>query len=672
MKQFEPLDLVPISDLLSPDFNFYVPSYQRGYRWGADQAGRLIEDLEEFEKYHYSSDKNKFYCLQPLVIKERILQKEEEGQMVEVEGLEVIDGQQRLTTVLLLLQALHLRKRILEGDDPSDVKACPNVYSIQYETREDSSVWLSLLNKIIDVEKDTVAEKNAVFQKFVDANCDYFHFAEVFKTAYGKMKDWDEDQVSDFGRVLRKGTRFIWYYPTESAGTNTGIFDRLNAGKIGLNNAELIKALFVQNGNWAAKDLAYVKSLSLEWNSMENRLQNKDFWGFIYRSRHPFAYDTHIEYLFDLLKVKKESHRDIKTYTFNAYLDSYRQMMNANRTGQEGKAEWVRREWTEVKELFDTLNEWYNYKPVYHRVGFILEYVAGEDVLSLRSKLDGKKHSKRIEILDEIIKEELSKIKSHHLFYGKAQMSEILFFYNILLEDRRVSDNARFSFADYKEIYKNKGWDQEHVASHTDFSADGRKAEELATDIIELIVGEQPAMDAEKGYIIDYKPHSFDEHEKDLCERALRILNANAKSTDKHSENEVQNEEETDIAKLYESVQEHFKSDEDEFRTVTLLDGKTMKEEKDFIWNFVLLHAGTNRSYGNSIFPVKRRRILQDEFNVYTPIGTRNVFEKAYSRKSDQILYWSKTDAKSYWEDLKSVLSPYVQLSLPFKHESNK
>ena len=658
MKQFKPLDLVPISELISSDFNFYVPSYQRGYRWGADQVNQLIEDLEEFEKYHYSSDKNKFYCLQPLVVKERC------NQIIEVNGLEVIDGQQRLTTILLLLQALHLRKRILEGDAPSEVKACPNVYSIQYETREDSIAWLPELNKII--EKDP-SYKN----KFVNANCDYFHFAEVFTTAYNKMKDWDEDQVSDFGKVLRKGTRFIWYYPTESAGTNTDIFDRLNAGKIGLNNAELIKALFVQNSNWSANDLAYVKALSLEWNSMENRLQNKEFWGFIYRSRHPFAYDTHIEYLFDLLQKKEDVHRDTTTYTFNRYLDSYRQMMNTNLAGQEGKAEWVRRKWTEVKELFDTLNEWYNYKPVYHRVGFVLEYVASEDVLSLRSKLDGKKHSKRIEILDGIIKEELHKIKSQQLFYGKAQMSEILFFYNILLEDRRISDNARFSFADYKEIYKNKGWDQEHVASHTDFSADDKKAKQLATDIIELIVGEQPTKDDESGYFIDYKTHSLDEHEKNLCERALRILNSNTQE-DKSSGENSKNEEETDIAKLYEAVQEHFKSDEDEFGTTTLLDGKTIREEKDFIWNFVLLNAGTNRSYGNHIFPVKRRRILLDEFNVYTPIGTRNVFEKAYSRKSNQILYWSKTDAKSYWEDLKSVLNPYVQLSLPFNYKPNK
>lgn len=130
MKQFKPLDLVPISDLISTDFKFYVSSYQRGYRWSADQVYQLIEDLEEFYYYHYKYNDKKFYCLQPLVVKERKIHKEENGENIESDALEVIDGQQRLTTILILLQALQLRKRVIEGDNPSDVKVVPNVYSI--------------------------------------------------------------------------------------------------------------------------------------------------------------------------------------------------------------------------------------------------------------------------------------------------------------------------------------------------------------------------------------------------------------------------------------------------------------------------------------------------------------------------------------------------------------
>lgn len=655
MKQFKPLDLVPISELLSPDFKFYVPSYQRGYRWNADQVEQLIDDLEEFEKYHYSSDNSKFYCLQPLVVKKKDITKKENERTIDEEVLEVIDGQQRLTTILIILQALHLRKRILEGDQASDVKTFPNMYSVQYETRKSSSTWLTDLNQII-------ADKGKK-EEFANMNCDYYHFAEVFDAAYAKVKDWDEDKINDFGKVLRKGTMFIWYSPTEAAGTNADIFDRLNAGKISLNNAELIKALFIQKSNWSDKDIAYSKSLSLEWDAIENQLQDTEFWGFIYRSRHPYSYDTHIEYLFDLLQRKNESHRDNNTYTFNCYLDSYRKMMDNNKAGQECKAQWVKERWTEIKELFDTLNEWYNDKKVYHRIGFILEYINNENFITLQDALKDKKHSERKDYLDELIRTEMSKIKSKRLFYGNYQMSEVLFLYNILLEDRRISDKARFSFASYKDICKNKGWDQEHVASHTDYSPDVNHAKELSMDIIELILGNKLTKENnEAAYTIDYENYNLDDEEKKLCERAISILNA--KKEPRPNDDTIP-EEQTDIYKFYEEVQKHFKTDEDEF-TAKLSDGSSTKKEKDFIWNFVLLNAQTNRSYGNHIFPVKRRRILQDEYNIYTPVGTRNVFEKAYSRKSDQIFYWSKSDAKSYWEDLKSVLSPYVQLNNPF------
>lgn len=132
----------------------------------------------------------------------------------------------------------------------------------------------------------------------------------------------------------------------------------------------------------------------------------------------------------------------------------------------------------------------------------------------------------------------MSKINGRQLFYGKAQMSEVLFLYNILLEDRRVSDTARFSFASYKEIHKNKGWDQEHVASHTDYSADKNKAKELATDIIELIVGKKPIC-KEKVYTIDSSIYNPEGEEKELCDMALSILN----------EESNQNEQKTQMKK---------------------------------------------------------------------------------------------------------------------------
>ena len=80
---------------------FNIPAYQRGYRWEKKQIEDLLSDLVEFR---LSSSGNKsFYCLQPVVVttnRERSLQA---GETV----YDLIDGQQRLTTVSLLFLAMY-------------------------------------------------------------------------------------------------------------------------------------------------------------------------------------------------------------------------------------------------------------------------------------------------------------------------------------------------------------------------------------------------------------------------------------------------------------------------------------------------------------------------------------------------------------------------------------
>src|SRR5579862_7460608 len=80
--------LKPINDLLKE--SFFVPSYQRGYRWTERQVMDLLDDVWEFQSKSQEQDKASFYCLQPVVVKMR-----DSGDW------ELIDGQQRLTTILL-------------------------------------------------------------------------------------------------------------------------------------------------------------------------------------------------------------------------------------------------------------------------------------------------------------------------------------------------------------------------------------------------------------------------------------------------------------------------------------------------------------------------------------------------------------------------------------------
>ena len=85
-----------VGELLRDKEQFLIPYYQRGYRWEAPQVEALLSDLDEFDQYSAGSvGINQFYCLQPLVVFRR-----EDGQW------EVVDGQQRLTTIYLILLQL--------------------------------------------------------------------------------------------------------------------------------------------------------------------------------------------------------------------------------------------------------------------------------------------------------------------------------------------------------------------------------------------------------------------------------------------------------------------------------------------------------------------------------------------------------------------------------------
>ena len=67
MKSLENIEglLRSVDDLYS--YQFFIPHYQRGYRWTKDQVNALLKDINNFQ----SQDDKAFYCLQPLVVKSK-------------------------------------------------------------------------------------------------------------------------------------------------------------------------------------------------------------------------------------------------------------------------------------------------------------------------------------------------------------------------------------------------------------------------------------------------------------------------------------------------------------------------------------------------------------------------------------------------------------------------
>ena len=262
---------------------FFVPNYQRGYRWTQQQVIDLLNDIKEFNE-----ERDGFYCLQPLVVKQReedTLNKiREANNLEEVKNLlkgdwEVIDGQQRLTTIYILLTCFGV--------------SCP--YSLEYETRKSSAEFLKNMDSY---------DRNV--------NIDYFFMAKAKESVTMWMQEQfgtDENNKKSYLKKLKGKVKFIWYETTEEDPIK--VFTRLNIGKIALTNSELVKALFLNSSNFSNSIQLRQQEIAGEWDKIEYALQNDEFWMFL----HNKGYDrpTRIDFILDL--ICKQNALNINEFT---------------------------------------------------------------------------------------------------------------------------------------------------------------------------------------------------------------------------------------------------------------------------------------------------------------------------------------------------------------------
>lgn len=599
------LRLRSISDLLSE--RFFVPTYQRGYRWTPRQVEALLDDLAAFQLRERSPDA--YYCLQPVVVRERT-----GGEW------ELVDGQQRLTTIFLILRALNDIAMLLRLGS----------YEITYETREGSAKFLL-----------EPTSEGAV--QYID----YHYMYEAYKAIQGWFDARDGGLRLDLLRCLtgRDGTvpnvRVIWY-ELEQHQDPTQAFVRLNVGRIPLTSAELIRALLLRSDR-AGHELRDTQQIAQDWDGIERSLQNDGYWYFLQSARSSLA--ARIEYLFDVFvwtqrgEVSEGPINDpLATFLeFQALLDS------------KGGAVWAI--WQEFKKLTQTFEEWYEDRVLYHLVGFLIATATPERGAEGRSRraetavlvnLLKARHNSTATEFDRHLRRlawrrfagrqaaetfvdgfaftkeklvELTEERIEDLDYGKESVSAALLLFNIAGLLEQVASTHSFQF----DGYKTNSWDIEHVRSVAEYvpraAADRRRWLERARDFIAAPIAIQRDPEESKKLAVE-----------------IDALIA-APSPEEHAFADV-------------------------FARVRTLSGEPeARADDNALSNLVLLDMGTNRSYKNAIFPVKRARIIAlDKEGQFVPPATRNVFLKYYSAQAAQLLLWDDADQAAYGETIKETL----------------
>ena len=298
------IELKPISELLG--MNFFIPSYQRGYRWTKQQVEDLLNDINAF-----ALEKESWYCLQPLVVK-KMSDKDKTISELSVENTwyEVVDGQQRITTIRLFI---HYFNEMWEG------KQKLSEPELKYQTRKKSTKFLKNI-EIIEIDNETNYAKSEENENL--DNIDFYHISTAYETIHNWVKTNKEFKRDTFKDTFQNKTQVIWY-EIKDASNPIDTFVRINMGKIPLTNSELIKALFLQKRNFDDRT-AELRQLEIakEWDGIEYSLQNDDFWWFLNKEKNDIS--ARIEFLFDLMcevatKQNKLLERQIGTDKYTTF-----------------------------------------------------------------------------------------------------------------------------------------------------------------------------------------------------------------------------------------------------------------------------------------------------------------------------------------------------------------
>jgi uncharacterized protein with ParB-like and HNH nuclease domain len=350
---------------------FSIGNYQRGYKWGKKEILELLNDIHSYDKA------NGIYCLQPLILKPKDDVKEKvifENESLDVyRNNEVIDGQQRTTTLFILLKYL-MNQELIDSS---------NLFDIDYTTRTRSGDFLKdNLSLIFDINIDSihpnelkekkyydVAAVNSLWMTFAEKhpdfnNVDVYHFFIV--SCY--IRKWIESNLvnetdkNQFINQLLHSVKVIWY-SLDDAKENQNVIEVFlnnNKGKISLTTSELIKALFILNiKNTEIKSLSelHINQFAVLWDQIEKKLQDDSFWYFIQPNNKLYNNGTRIDYLFDLYLRKDKKADEYYAYRY------YESLFN--------NGDNLTSHWEVIVQLYSKLVDWYNDSFLYHYLGFI-------------------------------------------------------------------------------------------------------------------------------------------------------------------------------------------------------------------------------------------------------------------------------------------------------------
>lgn len=275
--------------------NFYIPSYQRGYRWKNEQVKQLIDDIKDFTP----TDRQPFYFLQALALARK-----------NDRSYNVVDGQQRLTTIFLILNG-----RILsDSEEESSLRIFP--------------------------------------ERGTNSSIDRFYQSQALKMIESQLGEVGSESRRVFCEKIKEYCRFLVYeVPAEK---ELSTFNDLNSGKIPTKDSELVKCIMLSPG--LDEPASTTTARATEWDEMERSLNDERFFAFM-TPRGTWKEEDRMTVLFRYAGIIAKRETD-EVYPFLKMIQ--RQVASSSRE----------KVWKEICAVYYRLVAWYKDRLRYHAFGW--------------------------------------------------------------------------------------------------------------------------------------------------------------------------------------------------------------------------------------------------------------------------------------------------------------
>lgn len=629
-------------DYLKEGQFYNIPEYQRGYKWSDQQINQLLTDINEFET---GGDEDLFYCLQNITIV---------PDKVESSKLNVVDGQQRLTTITLLMSYLK------------ETETLKN--KIRYAVREPSNEFIQRV-----ISHSTL---------FINDILDSSDFAAFVESTSSDGKDYDYQDIYFMYSAIR--TMNKWFLENEKAKIPVSkkaykekllknvklivnrienvaeqeLFMNLNAGRVHLDGSDLVRAILItrvakkEMEEYDASEVRDVVKLNERRIRIGWELDEINTWWSKKEVQSYFSYFTKLKTgEKESIKFDHDKHPINLLYKLWAetIVDTDGKRFTDIRLSQfEAKNTNALDLYLSIILIHRTLKDWYEDREIYHYLGFLFTQNSAtfKDIWDMW--LDKKatragfiQHLKVPQIREAIFEKEpngddglekgiaywLSKIKDYGTEGGtnwyelpNRQLEKILLALDVI---EHAKNREEGTLPHIKPIYfKNHKEDKEHIYPCTP---------KAINDIKNL----PNPMGSISAYILEL--------------------------------NKGYQGEELIIWDCQEDEWKNYSDDDKKEKLDSLKALIHKKRPINSIGNLVLLHQHINRGFGNDYYADKRQIVVNHtEEGLYVRNHTLKVFVKQTENRD--LNHWTMTDITQNADRIHDILKGFFNFKTPNTH----